>query len=153
MKNLSEYSVGDSVVILNHEDLTVFLEFYNIDLKTVTNDPALHDIDALVSKLSNQIAYISQDPVSLLEDAEWDGLMSLILHSDSTRVRLPFATLLDMDENEEVVNNDSIYNNNSELTMNNDKKVIRHGPSEDFMIKLLAAETIQEAYRYITIIE
>ena len=126
---------GNRVAILtNPEELANILECYTTSDSDIFPDPR-----QLVGKVCTVVA-----TPKIMSNA-WDGLVELRFNSSGAIYRLPFAAIdaeRDVHENEE--------DGDEPITMvpePDEILFVRDRPSEAAMIRQLAVETIQEAYR------
>jgi hypothetical protein len=155
MKSILDYRGGELVMIVDADELYELIELYEIDEMV-----ALAEVT--VETVACQKGKIYKAPRDLIaENRDWDGLVPILLHNGSL-VHLPIGAFIDEDDlqdtNERFTStrrsnlSDSISDNDSDDQDDRDEDrepvIVRHAPSEEFMIRLLAAETIQNAFRY-----
>lgn len=157
MKSILDYRSGDLVVIVDADELYEIFELYEIDVKEALGEET-------VEAIACQRGKICKAPKDLIaEDRDWDGLVPIFILSSQSIVRLSIGAFIDeedIDFNNVKEFMSTRQSNISELISYDDSDdepdnreedepiIVRHAPSEELMIQLLAVETIQSAFRY-----
>lgn len=130
MQSLTDFHEGDLVQIVGISELELVLQCY------ISSDVFSYLCELDLEWIAGQKAIIVSLP-DILNVIDWDGFIDLGL-CDGQIVHLPMAALADSVDEPAVF----VPQAKRELVR------IRHHESEVEMIRILAAETIQDFYRY-----
>lgn len=162
MKRVNDYQVGDCVYIVGIDELEIIMQCYiNTEIAA-----SMKSID--LCKIAGRRAQIVHIPKTFDDLKRWDGNIGVVLE-DGMELFLPFAVISDGEPESQpkATEEDLMYivdEGDSEPMLvkldrassmeerqsnmdSNDPQIVRHRNSELEMIHLLAAETIQDAFR------
>ena len=128
MKSLSDYNIGDKVLIVGISELELIIQCYeNTDIFEV-----YHELD-LESIAGTYVTIVGLPNLSDATLKDWDG--SIQLQTDEGQIlNLPMAAIADSDV--------------ETFSPREQSRIVRHIASEHHMIRYMAAETIQGFFRY-----